>query len=417
MGFHEMDIDTMNELPSNSERNQESSSGSVDLSGLRIDKTRKSKPPRRTSKWTNLLWLLLIPAIYFGYEVVKEQIRPSTKVRTATAQLLTGTGAQADLVATGYVVARVKAAVASKATGQLEVLNVEEGDQVKRGAVIAIIENDDVHADLSRARAQVEVARAESLGAVLDYNRKSELLPSGSTTQEVVDAAEARYKAALANLGVANAGVEYASVAYENTFIRAPFDGTVLTKDADVGEMVAPFASAGSSRGAVVTLADMSSLEVEADVSESNIYKVKVGRPCEIVLDAYPNFRYPGRVKKIVPTADRSRATVMTKIAFEEIDERVLPEMSARVNFLGEQTIPEEQQEPIITIRSNAITSRDGKYVVFKIIDGKVEQSEVEVGRELGAVTEVITGLNVGEKVVLQPPGGMNSGDKVEESN
>lgn len=406
----------MSESRSNTGRDSETSAGSVDLSALRIDKTRKSKPPGKGRKWLNLLWLLLIPAIYFGYEGVKERVRPATQVRAATVELLGGTEAQADLVATGYVVARVKAAVASKATGQLEVLNVEEGDQVNKGDIIAIIENDDVRADLMRARAQVEVARAESLGAALDYERKSELLPSGSTTQDIVDAAEARYKAALASLDVAYAGVEYAKVAYENTFIRAPFDGTVLTKDADVGEMVAPFASAGTSRGAVVTLADMSSLEVEADVSESNIYKVQVGRPCEIVLDAYPSFKYLGHVKKIVPTADRSRATVMTKIAFDEIDERVLPEMSARINFLGEQIKPQEHQEPVIVVSSDALTTRDGQSVVFRIVDGKVQQMPVEVGRELGDVTEIISGLRVGEKVVIQPPGGMTSGDKVEES-
>ena len=198
--------------------------------------------------------------------------------------------------------------------------------------------------------------------------------------------------------------------------LRDLFDGTVLTKDADVGEMVAPFASSSSSRGAVVTLADMSTLEVEADVSESNIFKVKVGQPCEILLDAYPNYRYAGHVKKIVPTADRSRATVMTKISFDQIDDRVLPEMSARVNFLGEKPESQDQQEDLLIVRSNAITTRDGKDVVFKIVNGKAEQAEVSLGRELGEVTEIKSGLSVGDKVVVQPPGGMSSGDKIEES-
>ncbi len=406
----------MSDSHSDIEHEGGSSAESVDLSGLRIDKTRKTKPPGRAKKWLRWLWLLLIPALYLGYQGVKEKVRPALKVRTATAQYLTGSDAQADLVATGYVVARVKAAVASKATGQLEVLNVEEGDQVKKGAVIAIIENDDVSADLARARAQVEVARAESLGAALDYNRKKELLPSGSTTQDLLDAAEARYKSALASLDVAHANVEYSKVAYDNTFIRAPFDGTVLTKDADVGEMVAPFASSSSSRGAVVTLADMSTLEVEADVSESNIYKVKVDQPCQIILDAYPNVKYPGRVKKIVPTADRSRATVMTKISFDSVDEKVLPEMSARVNFLGQRPASQTQQEATLVVSRDAITSRDGKDVVFKIVNGKVEQTEIQTGRELGEVTEIKSGLQAGDEVVLQPPGGMTAGDKVEKS-
>lgn len=389
--------------------------GNVDLSTLKIDKSNKSGAPGRGRKWLHLLWLLLPVVLYFGYQLTIKQVTPATKVKIATAQMLTGSEASAELVATGYVVAQVKAAVASKATGRLEVLNVEEGDIVKANQILAILDNADVKADQARALANLEMARADSADAAIKYNRVSELIKSGSTTQDIVDAAKANYDRAVASVNVALAGVRYAEVTVENTIIRAPFDGTVLSKDADVGEMVAPFSSAGSSRGAVVTLADMSSLEVEADVSESNIYKVKVGAPCEIILDAYPNVKYPAAVKKIVPTADRSRATVMTKIAFTQIDEKVLPEMSARVNFLPEKSgVAETPQPAVIAIPKSAVTSREGRKVVYKLVGENVQEVAIQIGRELGSFTEISSGIAVGDQVVLSPAGGMKSGDKIE---
>ncbi len=389
--------------------------GNVDLSTLKIDKSNKSGAPGRGRKWLHLLWLLLPVVLYLGYQLTIKQVTPATKVKIATAQMLTGSEASAELVATGYVVAQVKAAVASKATGRLEVLNVEEGDIVRENQILAILDNADVKADQARALANLEMARADSADAAIKLNRVNELIKSGSTTQDIVDATKANYDRAVASVNVALAGVRYAEVTVENTIIRAPFDGTVLSKDADVGEMVAPFSSAGSSRGAVVTLADMSSLEVEADVSESNIYKVKVGAPCEIILDAYPNVKYPAVVKKIVPTADRSRATVMTKIAFTQIDEKVLPEMSARVNFLPEKSgVAETPQPAVIAIPKSAITNREGRKVVYKLIGDNVQEVAVQVGRELGTFTEISSGLAVGDQVVLSPAGGMKSGDKIE---
>lgn len=393
----------------------EFNTGNVDLSTLKIDKSRKSDAPGRGRKWLHLLWLLAPVVLYFGYQLTINRITPAAKVKVATVQMLTGNEAAAELVATGYVVAQVKAAVASKATGRLEVLNVGEGDVVTTNQILAVLDNADVRADLERARANLAMARADSLDAIIKFNRLSELIKSGSTTQDVVDAAGANRDRANASVQVALAGVRYSEVAVENTIIRAPFNGTVLSKDADVGEMVAPFSSAGSSRGAVVTLADMSSLEVEADVSESNIYKVKVGAPCEIVLDAYPNVKYPASVKKIVPTADRSRATVMTKISFTQIDEKVLPEMSARVNFLPEKSEEQAASQPaVLAIPKSAITSREDRTVVFRIVDDKVTEVTVKAGRELGTFTEIVSGVAVGDRIVLSPAGGMKSGDKIE---
>ena len=386
----------------------------VDLSALKIDRKKKSGAPGKWKKWLYFLWIPVIVLLYVAYQVAVKKVTPATKVLVGKAQLLTGSEAAADLVATGYVVAQVKAAVASKGSGRLEVLKVEEGDKVKEGDVLAVLENSDIRADLDLARAGLKAAKADSVEAGINFNRQKELIKTGATTQDQVDAATAAFDRAAANMDVRRAGVRSSEVAMENTIIRAPFDGTVLTKNADVGEMVAPFASASSSKGAVVTLADMSTLVVEADVSESNIYKVKPNQPCEIVLDAYPNVKYQGFVKKIVPTADRSRATVMTKVAFKNVDDKVLPEMSARVNFLAEAKSETTNVVPVLTVPKSSITMRNGKKAVYKLTGNLVQECPVEVGRELGTVTEIISGVVVGDQVVLSPAGGMKSGDKVE---
>lgn len=398
----------MNELPADN----------VDLSALRIDRKKKSGAPVRGRKWFHLLWIVVAALLFVAYRTTIKSVTPATKIQVARAQLLTGSEAAADLVATGYVVAQIKAAVASKGTGRLVTLNVEEGDTVKDGEVLGTLEHSDIQAGLDLAKANLRVARADSIEAALSCNRQKELIKVGATTQDVVDAAVARYDRAIASMEMMRANIRASEVAMENTIIRAPFDGTVLTKNADVGEMVTPYASSSSSKAAVVTIANMSSLEVEADVSEANIYKVKVRQPCEIVLDAYPGVKYAGFVKKIVPTADRSRATVMTKIAFKSADYRVLPEMSARVNFLmAEDKRDATLTKPVITVPKTAITTRENGKVVFKVIEGYVRQSPVEVGRELGQATEMVSGVVAGDQVVLSPPGGMKTGDKVEIAN
>ena len=163
-------------------------------------------------------------------------------------------------------------------------------------------------------------------------------------------------------------------------------------------------------------MADMTSLEVEADVSEANIQKVIVGRPCQIVLDAYPQVNFAGYVKKIVPTADRTRATVMTRVAFSNIDGRVLPEMSARVSFLPDTSRMEpESPATVVVVASEALTQREGKTVVYKVQENYARQTAVSVGRELDKVKEILSGLAVGDRVILSPPGGLKDGDKIEE--
>ena len=283
------------------------------------------------------------------------------------------------------------------------------------------MESDDVAAALAQAQANLAVARAhlpqsqaDRQETAIQFERYQKLLAEQLVSRADFDAAEARYKRAVASVSADSATIRAAAAALENTNIRAPFDGTVLTKNADVGEIVAPFGSASSARAAVVSIADMSSLEVEADVSESNIQRIKPGQPCEIVLDAYPDTRYPGAVSKIVPTADRAKATVLTKIKFVEHNERVLPEMSAKVTFLSKAIDKSETNSAKkIVIPPAAITARDNAKIVFVVRDDRVVETSVELGGEVGSSLEVVSGLSMGDCVVLNPPEKMATGMKV----
>ena len=264
------------------------------------------------------------------------------------------TQALTTLNATGRVSAWRKAAVSTKATGRLEWLGVQEGTRVKTGEVIARLENLDVAAsrdsavaNAAAARANLEQGEAEMRDADSSYKRAQDLYEKKFISEATLDTARARYekaKAAISSLkaaiGVAEANARQASVSVEQTLIRAPFDGIVLTKNANVGDIITPFSSATDSKGAVVNMADMDTLEVEADVSEASIGKIRVGMPTEIQLDAYPDVRLLGEVSRIVPTVDRTKATLLVKVKFVEKDPRVLPDMSAKVAFLSRAPDP-----------------------------------------------------------------------------
>jgi RND family efflux transporter MFP subunit len=311
------------------------------------------------------------------------------------------------------VVAQRKAAIASKATGRIMSLGFKEGDKVRTGEIIARIESADVQAALAQARAEFRVAQSDSTDAAQVLDRTTTLFSRQLVAQADYDAAKARFDRVAATMASRAAAVSAAEVQVENTNIRAPFDGTILTKNADVGEVVAPFGAGASSKVAVVTIADMGSLEVEADVAEANIERITLGQPCEISLDAYPDKRYRGSVDKIVPTADRAKATVLTKIRFLEKDQRVLPEMSAKVQFLSAQTPPAMESKALLTVDRSAVVTRNDHNTVFVFNSGKAEERPVTLGRQAGTSVEVTQGLSAGEQVILHPSADLHSGSGV----
>jgi HlyD family secretion protein len=389
-----------------------------DLSKLRIkrdDKT-ESNSGSTPREHRSSLFLYIIAAVFVIvalYFAIKTFTAKDELVEVTTVALVSPGQANALLTASGYVVAQRKASIASKATGRLVYLGFKEGDRVKEGAIIARIESEDVEAALAQAKAEVEVAKSDRIDAEQSLERAKKLLEQKLISQADFDAVKARNDRVSALIAASEAALRAAEVSLENTKIRAPFDGTILTKNADVGEVVAPFAAGASSRVAVVTIADMNSLEVEADVSESNIEKIESGQPCEITLDAYPEKRYRGIVDKIVPTADRAKATVQTKVRFLDKDKRVLPEMGAKVHFLNRQSSTITDNEPRIAIDPSAITKRRDDNVVFVLKGNMVQEVPVITGNSIGRLIEIRKGLSSGEQIVLKPSSKLQSGSTV----
>ena len=389
---------------------------SPDLSRLSIERGSKSFAPQRKRRWINkwtigALVVAVLAAVFIGVSA-----SAPAQVETATVTSAYPTAAISVLNATGRVSAWRKAAVSTKATGRLEWLGVQEGSRVKEGEVIARLENRDVAAardsavaNARAAKANLEQGEAELKDAEHNYKRTQDLYNQKFISASALDSAEARFdkaKAAIASLngaiGVAEANARQAEVAVEQTLIRAPFDGVVLTKNANMGDIITPFSSATDSKGAVVNMADMTTLEVEADVSEASIGKIKPGMPCEIQLDAYPDLRLLGEVSRIVPTVDRTKATLLVKVSFVEKDPRVLPDMSAKVAFLERAPRPEERK-PVTAVRPEAVVKRDGKDVVFLIgANNVVKQVAVGTPQKLGDLVQV-AGVKSGDKVVLSP--------------
>lgn len=395
-----------------------------DLSKLTIDKGVNGPRSGRRSRmvWLlagSILLLVLILAVrYLSYGTIIVETATVTNVYPSQTFTL--------LNASGYVVAQRKAAVASKTTGRLEWLGVQEGSRVKAGQILARLENrdslalrDQAAASLASARANRMQAEAELTDAVRAFKRSGELLAGGIVAQAEYDVAEARVSKARAALDAAHAaskGAEAAlagaAVAVEYSLIRAPFDAVVLTKNADIGDIVTPIGAAANAKAAVVTIADPESLEVEADVSESSLVRVKQGQPCEIQLDALPDERFRGVLQTIVPTADRSKASVMVKVRFIDRDQRIMPEMSAKVAFL-ERTVTQGEQRPKTAVSPAVIAERRGRKVVFVIRGERATEQAVTLGSKLGDMVEVKAGVTAGEKIIASPLAKIKDGVRV----
>jgi RND family efflux transporter MFP subunit len=395
-----------------------------DLSKLKIDKDKAAFRPRRKKKF--FYPVLILMGLLLGLFIILGILRPTMKVRTATVTQIYPSQAFTILNASGYVVPQRKSALASKVTGRLIWLGVEEGNRVKKDQVVARLESQDVtaakdqaHAHVKAARSNLEQAKAELREATLSFNRYKELLAKGVIARATYDTVLARYEKAMAaaesseaTVKAGLAALDGANIALEYTLIRAPFAGVVLTKNADIGDIVTPIGAAANAKSAVITIADMESLQVEVDVSESNIQKITIDQPCEIQLDSLPEQRFRGVIHMIVPTADRSKATVTVKVRFLDKDSRILPEMSAKVAFLSRPATPEEQR-PRIAASQSAIVSRKGKESVFLIQGNRATETQVRLGAKIGDMVEVLDGVKAGDKVVLNPSERLKNGSKI----
>jgi RND family efflux transporter MFP subunit len=375
----------------------------MDLSSLKIDRAQRKNPETRGKYIKTGIIILLFAAIaYTLFYFFGDIFDPPLEVKMTTAIMQTPTESEALLTGNGYVVAQRKASIASKAMGRLVYLKVVEGDRVRKGEVIGRLEDTDILAQIAQAEANLKLAETDLREAENNYKRIKQLFDKSVATEMEVDAAETRLKRVVAGIELARMQIKTLKVDLENTLIRAPFDGTVLTKNAEVGEVVSPLSGGANSRAAVVTIADMNSLQVEADVAEANIDKVQMNMECIIYLDAYPDNGYPGFVDKIVPTADRSKATVLVKIGFKGLDNKVLPEMRARVSFMAEE-VKVTNEKSFLAVPVTAIVTKGDKKYVLKVSDDKIVEVPVTLGKDYGITVEIKTGLAEGDKVVEKP--------------
>jgi len=402
------------------------------LSQLLIDRDPAAATLRRSHPWWRRGWVWVVAALILapaGWALLQRG-RP-VPVELGTVAAAYPSQSIAVLTATGHVSAATHASVSSKGTGRLEWLGVQEGQLAHKDEVIARLERRDVQAQREQAAASVEAAKAnlaqgeaELVEANLALKRARDLAQRNFISSSEVDSAVARHDkatAAIASLraqiAVAEANLRVADVTVEQTLIRAPFTGVVLTKNANVGDILTPFSAASGTTGAVVTMADMTTLEVEADVSESSIAQISPGQPAEVQLDAFPALRLAGHVSRIVPDVDRSKATLLVKVHFDETDPRVLPDMSAKVAFLSRR-LSSSERTPVAAVRPEAIVARGGKSYVFVVSQagsdavGHAALTEVQVGARIGDLVRV-AGVSPGARIVIAAPNDLPDGAPV----
>ena len=397
----------------------------IDLNQLHIDKSRHNVRSSARNRYGLFMFLLILAAIA-GFLYHKGVLSPAVSIQTVSVQKIYPYQTVTILNASGYVVAQRKASVASKITGRLVYLAVEEGNRVKQGDVIARLESEDALAAKDQAQAEVKAAQyrldqaaAELENATLMYHRNKKLAADGYIAQSDFDSADARFKQARAGVDAfkaalrsGQAALRSAEVMLDYSCLRAPFDAVVLTKNADIGDIVTPLGAAANAKASVVDLADMKSLQVEVDVSESNIENVRQGQPCEISLDALPSERFPGKVHIIIPTADRTKASIMVKVAFDELNSRILPEMSAKVAFLSRE-VTDEEKNPVTVLPASAIVLSNGQAVVYKVSGDRIAITPVRLGKRMNELSEILSGLNTGDRVAAVPSAGLTEGTRI----
>ena len=383
-----------------------------DLSRLRIQRDAPVTTSGGRGPW---LWIVIL-ALLVAAGIAWATLRPKgIQVQVATASATGGgTATAAGITANGYVVARTKASVSAEVMGRLEYLGVQEGSDVKKGEIIARIQSADYRAGLSAARARAQQLRLETEQAQRDLERAERLHTENVIAITEVETARTKKASLEAQTQAAVAQAAQASASLEHTNVRAPFAGTVLRKDAEVGEMVAPSSAGGGlTRTAIVTMADLSTLEVEVDVNEAYIAQVRTAQPCRITLDAYPDTSFSGAVRQVVPTADRQKATVQVKVSILDHDPRILPEMGAKVEFTRGEGDAMANAPRRVLVPSNAVTQAGDGARVWVIEDEKASARTVDVGPARGNQVEIRRGLTGGEQVVLDAPAGIKEGARV----
>ncbi len=400
------------------------------LSDLRIQEREREdddKPPRWLwSAVVGAVVVVLLAGALWWFAAAR-----SLTVQTAAAVAPHASGAVgAVLQATGYVTARRQATVSTQITGTLTQVLIEEGDHVQKGQVIARLEDSGLRASLNvaqanilSAQAQIAQAQAQFSQAEADARRQNELAASGMLSKQAAEQARtavatyaAQLEARRREADAARAQLAQAQVNFDYTIVRAPFSGVITVKAAQVGEIVSPLSAGGGfTRTGVGTIVDMDSLEVDVDVSEAYIGQVKPDMPAESVLDAYPDWKVPSHVIAIVPAADRGKATIKVRVALEQKDARLVPDIGVRVSFLGSKSAAASTQAlKGVLVPARALTQREGQSVVFVVVDGKAERRTVKPAlNDVGSMKLLPEAVKLGERVVLSPPDEMQDGSIV----
>ena len=401
-----------------------------ELASLKIDREARGGGSR-PGLWITVILLLAALAAGGLFWWTRE---PVVQVRTAEAAVRTGAAGAPNAVlnASGYVTARRRATVSSKVTGKVMEIFVEEGRAVKRGQILARLDDSQLRAQQSVDQAQLAAAtkvaaenEARLKEAELTLGRRQQLVKEKVISKAELDSAEAEVESFRARIALAHQQVEVArrqldarQADLNDMVVRAPFDGVAISKDAQPGEMISPVSAGGGfTRTGICTIVDMSSLEIEVDVSESYINRVKPGQPVEALLDAYPEWRIPSKVITSVPSADRQKATVKVRIGFDQLDPRMLPDMGVKVSFLADAApvASAELARARVLVPKAAIRTVDGTSVVFVVRGDRVERRAVKPGGNDGDLVEVISGLSAGDRVVTEGVATLTDGARVKE--
>ena len=398
-----------------------------DLGALRIDKDKRQE--RKTGKiFGIILAAILAVALVAGATFYSRNSAPVVEV--AAAQKAGNAGPTALLNASGYVTPRRRATIAAKITGRVIGVYFDEGVHVKEGQILAKLDDSDVKraldsavADRNSTKAQIADYEVQLKNAELLVHRSKELQAAGVQSQEILDNAvtsadSLRAKIALTKeqVAAAESRINEAQQAVDNTVIRAPFEGIVVSKDAQVGEMVSPISAGGGfTRTGIATIVDMNSNEIEVDVNEAYIARVVPEQRVTAVLDAYPDWQIPSKVRTVIPTADRQKATVKVRISFIKLDPKILPDMGVKVTFLGDE--PKKQAgavEPVATVPTAALRDDNGSKIVYIVKDNKLERRAVKPGNPRGSDTEIFAGLTPGDLVVTKGPPDLHDGESIQ---